>query len=656
MGKMYEDIYAPEMLYAAWDRVEENDGCAGMDGISILSFGENLDAELLKLHFDLKECTYRPQPLLRFAISKASGGERILCVPTVRDRVAQTAAMLVVGPKLDREFEPVSFAYRRGRSVRQAVYRIKEYRDRGYMWVVDADIEAFFDRVDHVLLMRAFRELIDDEAVADLIEGWVRGEIWWEGKTTRNTRGVPQGSPISPLLANLYLDIFDEELEREGLKLVRYADDFVVLCKDEAGARHALEISEGALADLQLKLNQDKTRITTFKQGFRYLGALFIDNLILPSKEDGSYLGLKPSGRTQVPPQEETPERDVIARPQEERLYSPFMRTLYIQEQGAMLKKEHERLIVEKDDVELLSLPASKIAQIVIFGRCQITSAAMSFCLWRDLPITVLSNRGRYYGRIESTQGDRLGLHRVQFARAMDEGFALTFSKALVTAKLHNARVLLQRHKSEAVQEAIERLREAIKKAETVDSLDALRGCEGNGAAAYFPAFGALLREGFSFRRRVRQPPTDPVNSMLSFGYTLLFYNIFSLLRVHGLDPYQGYLHAARPNHPTLASDLMEEFRTPIVESLVLSLVNQKIVKPGGFYVLKDGERSPCFLANDTRKRFVRAFEEKMHTEVFHPESEFRVDYRRCIALQIGRFIQFLRGDKHEYKPFRIRF
>lgn len=238
----------------------------------------------------------------------------------------------------------------------------------------------------------------------------------------------------------------------------------------------------------------------------------------------------------------------------------------------------------------------------------------------------------------------------------MDETFGLAFSKAVVIAKLNNARVFLQRQRKEELRDTVGRIKECMDRVQAADTLDRLRGCEGSGAAAYFPAFGTLLRGEFRFSRRVRRPPKDPVNSMLSFGYTLLFYNIFSLIHAHNLDPYIGYFHSDRPNHPALASDLIEEFRTPIVESLVLSLINKSIVKPDGFYCLKEGERSPCFMTDETRKRFIRAFEEKMHIEVFHPETEFRVDYRRCVDLQIGRFVQYLRGERDEYVPYRIRF
>jgi group II intron reverse transcriptase/maturase len=221
--------------------------------------------------------------LRRVPTAKADGGERVLGIPSVRDRIAQTAATLVLSPLFDREFEDVSFGYRRRRSVRQAVARVRRHYQDGYHWVVDADIDDFFERVEHRGVLARVRKSVQEREVLRLITEWLKAP-WWDGRRcVQRARGLPQGAPISPLLANLYLDQLDQELLRRNMRLVRFADDFLVLCKDRPRALKALEITRSLLNSLNLSLDRRKSRITHFNTGFRYLGHLFVRSLVLPS-------------------------------------------------------------------------------------------------------------------------------------------------------------------------------------------------------------------------------------------------------------------------------------------------------------------------------------------------------------------------------------
>jgi CRISPR-associated protein Cas1 len=710
---LFPAVADSQNLLAAWEKVEENAGGPGVDGISVDVFSLLLEEELARLHNELHNHTYRPHPLLRISVDKPQGRVRMLAIPTVRDRVAQTAAAQIITPILETEFEDVSFGYRRGRSVDQALFKVRQYRDEGYQWVVDADLASFFDNVDWSLLLARFQQSIPDPDMLQLIELWLRAEMRDGGKTITPTKGIAQGGPISPVLANLYLDRFDEEMIRHGYKFVRFADDFVILCKEKPQAERALQLTESLLGELRLTLKPGKTRLTHFDEGFHSLGALFVRTLDMPAPQKQAKKGAparapqnntsptlaraldvalqkagkrrqdfpesrqaqtiaaplpsptppsadeQQSGASKIPLDAESPmerEASESAGPTPRRAYTPFRRTLYIQEQGAILAREVERLLVKKDGVTLLEVPAAKIDQIFIFGNCTVTTPAMTYCLKEEIPIILLSSRRNYYGVIDSPLSDNVSLHRLQFSRAADPTFTLQTAKTIVAAKLHNCRFLLQRHQRRKhlplVATVIERLGELSVRLRHAATVEETNGYEGAGAAQYFAALGQLVDPAFRFTVRTRQPPTDPVNSLLSFGYTLLFYNLYSLIVARGLHPYVGSLHLMRDRHPALASDLIEEFRAPIVDSLVLTLINTKMFSPADFSRLADG---PCLLTDTARKTFIRAFEQKMATQITHPQTGLVVDYRRCLDLQVCQMMDWIRGEVQEYTPMRIR-
>ena len=308
MTDLFAHIASTPTLRAAFERVRDNHGCAGADGVSIAEYEKDLDRHLALLGEALERGTYRPFPLLRILVEKHDGSARQLLVPTVRDRVAQAAALEVLGPLFEAEFEACSFGYRPGRSVRDAVNEIKRYYEQGYRWVAEADVDSYFDTVDHALLLRRLRDLLEKRQAGDerrkgevasrlsppafpavlrsdasrvlrLIELWIAAEVWDGSQLYRMKQGIPQGSVISPALANLFLDDLDEALLTAGQKLVRYADDFVVLCKDQPSAQRALALSEQVLASMHLTL--DDKAVTDFEHGFTFLGVTFMRSLIL---------------------------------------------------------------------------------------------------------------------------------------------------------------------------------------------------------------------------------------------------------------------------------------------------------------------------------------------------------------------------------------
>lgn len=266
-------------LTSAFQRVKENHGCAGVDGVTIEMFEAELNRNISMLAAELKNRTYSPLPLLQILVDKGNGEARKLCIPAVRDRIVQAAVLHEIEPILEKEFEDCSFAYRKGRSVKQAVYKIKEYYEAGYRWVVDADIDAFFDSVDHELLIAKVKRFIKNMDILRLIDMWIKAEVW-DGESVKVIdKGIPQGSSVSPVLANLFLDELDEAMLNKGYRYIRYADDFVILCRSPDEAKQSLNFTNEMLDGLLLEL--DEADVVSFDQGFKYLGVIFVRSLIM---------------------------------------------------------------------------------------------------------------------------------------------------------------------------------------------------------------------------------------------------------------------------------------------------------------------------------------------------------------------------------------
>jgi len=261
-------------LVAAWERVHAKAGMAGADGVTVARFARCAKALLRELQDHLAANSYRALPLRVAEVAKKSGGRRLLLIPTVRDRVVQSAAAQWLSARWNPEFDPASYAYRPGLGVADALRALAQWRAAGYHWVLDADIRSFFDSIDHdLLLSKLARWLGRQSPLQGWLEQWIRAAVWDGAELTRLDRGLPQGSPLSPVLANYYLDAFDRRLRAAGAPLIRYADDFLVLARTPFELSEYRRLVEAALADLHLELNQEKSRTVKFDPGFRFLGA-----------------------------------------------------------------------------------------------------------------------------------------------------------------------------------------------------------------------------------------------------------------------------------------------------------------------------------------------------------------------------------------------
>ena len=282
---MLELILNRANLLRAWKRVRANCGAAGVDGVIIEDFPAWLRAHWCEVKASLLDDNYRPAPVKRHDIPKRSGGKRPLGIPTVLDRVIQQAILQALQPLFDPDFSESSYGFRPGRSAHDAVKRVREILDSGYMWVVDIDLSKFFDRVNHDVLMARVARKVRDKRVLRIIGRYLRAGVEVDGKIEPTTEGVPQGGPLSPLLANIVLDDFDKELEQRGHRFVRYADDFLIFVRSKRSAvRVGRNVIRFLKRRLKLEINRQKSRIVR-GENCEYLGFIFPGKRIVWSSE-----------------------------------------------------------------------------------------------------------------------------------------------------------------------------------------------------------------------------------------------------------------------------------------------------------------------------------------------------------------------------------
>ena len=327
-------------------------------------------------------------------------------------------------------------------------------------------------------------------------------------------------------------------------------------------------------------------------------------------------------------------------------------RSLYLTEQGATLSRRGERLVVEREGETLADVPASKVLRVFVFGNVSLTTPAIAYLLREGKEVAFLSSRGRYYGRLISSESRNPMLRRAQLRAADDPAVCLDLSRRVVAGKLRNQRRLLHRRPGSKSSPAAAGITSLLGKAASTESLAALRGMEGLAARAYFGAFGELL-DKMAFTGRRRRPPPDPVNSLLSLGYTLLTYEAFSAVASVGFDPYIGFFHADTYGRPSLALDIMEEFRPAVVDTLVMGVINRGQIKPEDFEIGTDDGKPIALLNDDARKRFLALYEARMMVPITHLDRP--MTYRGALHAQARQVVNYIKDPGRGYEPVLLK-
>lgn len=327
------------------------------------------------------------------------------------------------------------------------------------------------------------------------------------------------------------------------------------------------------------------------------------------------------------------------------------MPPLYVVQQGAKLRIENRRLVVEVDEQPVTSLPLGQVSQVVLYGNIGLTTPAIGALLGEEIEVVFLSEQGQYKGRLVGSLTPHVLLRRAQYARTGEPGFVLTTARGLVSAKLIHLHTLLVRHNREkedaVVQAAAGQIKASLERVEAQASLANLLGLEGTSSRAYFGGYRRFFGEEWRFGDRNRRPPQDPINVLLSLGYTLLTQVTLGAVQTSGLDPYAGFLHDVAYNRPALALDLLEEFR-PVVDGLVLWCCHSGQITPSDFE--PGPPERPIVLLEGGLKRFIQAFEQRLDRKFTHPQRGVQMALRQCILEQARQIANRVMNNEPGYQ------
>ncbi len=657
--KLFAQMIRRPFMTEAWASVYRNQGAAGGDHITVERFALRAEMNIGILHNELKTGTYMPGSVRAVDIPKKRGGFRRLLIPCVRDRVVQKAVTNILTPYLDREFEDSSFAYRPGRSVNQAVFRIQALQQAGLSHVVEADIQDYFGSIPHDLLLSRLGESLSSGPLTQLVTLWLT-------HAAPSGRGIAQGSPLSPLLANLFLDRLDEAFQKKHTRIVRFADDFVILTASRRNAEDALMLTEKLLSEQGLQLNPAKTRVTDFQKGFAFLGSLFVRSMALKVSGDDTEQKDTEHWLRRIAQDDEKAEitaRD--AREEEQRAeaagYAIGLRNLYVLEPGRRLSVRNQAFTVEEPVVEgdaaergeqkwreLIAIPHQRIDRIDIGPEASATFQAQDHALATDTLLCFIDGHGATQGMLAGNLAPFAERHLAQAASCLDEEKRAHLARIIVEGRIRNQRALLRKLSlgrdtvPASVTRAITELtgilgwrdRSRIRHADTIARI---MGYEGAASAVYWKALSDLAHPDFRFRRRERQKGTDASNSALDFLCWLLHRDVSAAVLSAGLHPGFGTLHSTSNRHDACIYDLMEEFRAHLVEGLFVYVTNRRILRPEMFVPLT-GTAGSIRMTHEGICALVRAYEQRMAATIQWPrqkgQKKKRQSFRRLVISQ----------------------
>ena len=762
------DFFSYDSLLNAWEIIRKKKAHGGIDGQTVKSYEEHIQAILQDLSLELVSDRYVPEPYLRIYLKKSNKEKRPLGLPTIKDKIVQMAVRNAIEPIFNAEFLDCSYAYRPGKGHRKAIRRVEHELRTGHVWIANCDIDNFFDTVHHSILLKQVREKIADSKILRLIELWLKIGVVQNGMYKSIQQGIPQGGVISPLLSNIYLHSFDRFMILSHFHLVRYADDFLILEKSEKRALDGYRKSKHFLEnELRLRINPSERPCDHIKSGFVFLGIQFkgYKRIISPKKFDRAVSKIESIehemrvkrfeeiiedlnekirsweyyyGTGDTRPQfrileqkiqyqlakalkhkltigEIDSKKDAVSSLNKLRSLIPkkaaekrwFIRQIikgfkpgtvssvsngnrkdavhfekrsvekavyykkrkYQREQaksidlivsrpGQNIGKLKGRIVVRKNGKIVYQIPKKRLKYVLVITEgISISSNAIHFCSNAHIPIDFLDIRGQPTARLSNPHFPQLRLGLAQLD-AFQNGKAKFLAKTFVEGKAKNQLNLMKyfnKYRKSIDPIFHKRFKEERKRIETYikelekwiqadhlleESRNQLFSIEGRVASSYWELVKLIVQDEVAFEKRRRKGATDLFNSLLNYGYGILYSRIWGSILRAGLNPEIGFLHKNEFHRPTLVFDLIEEFRAPVVDRVIISMIGRD-----ERFELENG-----FLSIRSRRKLAQNILERLNIPIHYKQRERSLS--EIIRLQSKALADFLIGKRKKYIPY----
>lgn len=552
-------------------------------------FDEDVYAE--KILRQISDNTYIPSPNTAFPVRKKGGVDRLVEQVQFRDLIVQQYLLKTISVVFDRFFEEESIGFRKGVSRQKSIEIIQAAIAEGYRYVVESDIEDFFPSVDLNILVRLLDYSMPqaDICLKNILLKSIKNGYILKGVYYERTRGLAQGSPLSPILTNLYLDSFDEMIKQwgganqnnvKGVKMVRYADDFIILTQTEEDARKILSETESHFTTLGLKIKKEKTAIKPIEDGFQFLGMRFFQSAATVDNE-GEFKAMK--------------------------------KPLYITEPYLFLSLNGDAVDICKGKEIIETIPLRRISEIMIMEKAVFSTALLKKCTENNIPLTITLGTGYY---ITTVKPDSKKYYDISYEHGrryytLSETERLCIAKEFAAGKIQNYISLFRQKYIKGQYLFIEELEDTIRQIYQTGDVQQVRGYEGALTKKIYQKLNDLIdHEVFHIRKRDRGNP-DRINSLLNLGYYLLFSRINAMVRAIGLNPYMGFLHSPEDNYESLVCDIEELFRSRI-DRFIIRLINLGVVAKEDFIETEKG----LYLNKDTIKKFIHQFEGELDRKI----------------------------------------
>lgn len=546
-----------------------------------------------------------PEPFQTFHIPKANGKLRTIEKPNLTDLVVLFHLYAQLKEVIDHSFEEESIGFRKGMSRQTAIERIHQAIEEGYDVVLESDVADFFPSVNHDILLSRLFALIPkhDDLMRSLLSTYLSVPQIQNHQLIHREKGLPVGSPLSSLLANVYLDGFDKHIKSHGVKLIRYADDFVILTRGKDLAEALLQDTQACLQDLALSINLEKTAIRFIREGFTFLGIHF-------GQDDVQTLSLSPR-------------------------VDSFKKPVYVTEPFTFLGVDGDALEIRKMNRILGRVPLKRISEVLTLAPASWSSALVAKCVEEEVPIVITSGNGR---PIATFAGDSARHYEIAYRQAdrfyrMSDVERLSIAMTIGQTKLANTLAFMKQRYQAGSNRPMAKIDGYLQQMGSAVDFDTLRGLEGAAAKLYFSQFTVWIKSAdFEWKGRNRRP-ADRINSLLNFGYHLLFSRINVLVRGEGLNPYLSFLHEPTDRYESLVSDIQEVFRSHI-DRMVIRLINMSMITAQDFTQNDAG----FWLNAKGKETFLKAFAHELDRR---PASN-KLSLNEALALQVHKWTDFL--------------